>query len=122
MLYTHITVDAGEAAMFSQVLWNNALEFSKVIIHLGDLHAFMEFFGMIGKLVTGSGFEDIIFQADMCTSGNVKGVLSGKYYNKAWIINECFAEEIDILLCEKYVDIPTELKNRFKVLTEKNYS
>ena len=38
MLYTHITVDAGAAAKFYQVLWNNESEFKNVLIHLGDLH------------------------------------------------------------------------------------
>ena len=103
---------------FFQVIWNNSVEFAKVVIHLGDLHAFMEFFGVIGKLVFSSGFEDVIYQADMCTSGNVRGVLSGKHYNKAWVLNECFAEAIDRLFCEKYVEMPTEVEKNLKEMTE----
>ena len=118
MKYTQITADAGAAGKFFQVIWNNSVEFAKVIIHLGDLHAFMEFFGVIGKLVCSSCFEDVIYQADMCTSGNVKGVLSGKHYNKAWVLNECFAEAIDRLFCEKYVEMPTEVEKNLKEMTE----
>ena len=55
-------------------IWNNEDEFKKVLVHLGDLHGFMEFFGMIGKLVSESGFEDTIYQADLCTTGSVKGM------------------------------------------------
>ena len=43
--YTHITADTGAAGKFFQVIWNNSVEFAKVIIHLGDLHTFM-FFGV----------------------------------------------------------------------------
>ena len=73
MRYTHITTDAGAAAKFYHVVWNNPLEFKNVIIHLGDFHAMVETFGIIGKIVAGSGFEDIVYQAGLCTSGGIKG-------------------------------------------------
>ena len=118
MLYTHITVDAGAAAKFYQVLWNNESEFKNVLIHLGDLHGFMEFFGMIGKMVTSSGFEDTIYQADMCTTGSVNGVLSGKHYNNAWIVHESFAEAVDRLFCRKYVNATKSLDAKVKKIKE----
>ena len=118
MQYTHITVDAGAAMKFYQVVWNNADEFKTVLIHLGDLHGFMEFFGMIGKLASGSGFEDTIYQADLCTTGSVKGILSGKHYNRTWLVNECFAEAIDRLFCEKYVSLPQPLEVKIKTMSE----
>ena len=115
MKYTHITADAGAAAKFYHVIWNNKEEFKDVLIHLGDLHGFMEFFGMMGKLVKGSGFEDTIYQADMCTSGSVNGVLSGKHYNNAWKIHECFAEAIDRQFRAKYVEVPQSLCIKLKL-------
>ncbi len=69
MKFAHITVDAGAAQRFYHVVWNNPIEFQDVIIHMGDFHAMMEFFGNVGKLVTGSGFEEVIYQAGSCTSG-----------------------------------------------------
>ena len=87
-------------------------------MHLGDLHVFMEFFGMIGKLVSGSGFEDTIYQADLCTTGSVKGIISGKHYNKTWLVNECFAEAIDRLFCDRYVNLPQPLEVQIKTMSE----
>ncbi len=111
MKYTHITVDAGAAMKFYHVLWNNPDEFKDVFIHLGDFHALMEFFGTIGKLVTGSCFEEVVYQAGMCTSGGIKGVISGKHYNRSWFVHECVAEAIDRLFCSEYIsDIPEEVK------------
>ena len=114
MKYTNITVDAGAAAKFYQVVWNNPIEFKNVIIHLGDMHGFMEFFGNIGKAVTGSGFEDIIYQAELCTTGGIKGVLPGKLYNRSWMVHECFAEAIDRLFCETFIDIPPDQEEHFQ--------
>ena len=109
MKYTNITVDAGAAATYYQVVWNNPIEFKNVIIHV-----FMEFFGNIGKAVTGSGFEDIIYQAELCTTGGIKGVLSGKHYNRSWMVHECFAEAIDRLFCETFIDIPPDQEEHFQ--------
>ena len=36
MKYTHITVDAGAAAKFYHIIWNNSVGFKDVFIYLGD--------------------------------------------------------------------------------------
>ena len=84
MKYIHINVDVGTASKFYQVIWNNPERSNNCIIHLGDFHAMQELFSIIGKIVTESGFEDVLYQADLLTSGGIKGVLSGKHYNKSW--------------------------------------
>ena len=53
-----------------------------IFIYLRDLHAFMALFGSIGKFVTGGGFEEIVYQAGLCTSGSMNGLLYGKHYNR----------------------------------------
>ena len=103
MKYTHITVDAGAAAKFYHVVWNNSTEFKNVLIHLGDFHTMMQFFCIIGKIITGSGFEETVYQGGLCTSGGIKGVLSGKHYNRSWTVHECFANALDRLFCESIV-------------------
>ena len=103
MKYVHITTDAGAAAKFFHILWNYPAEFKNVSIHLGDLHGFMEFFRVIGKIVQGSGFEKIVYQANLCTSLSLQGVLNGKQYNRSWLINECFSKVIERLFCQAYV-------------------
>ena len=100
MTYTHITLDVGAAEKYYRVIWNNKTEFRNVIIHLGDFHAFQHFFSNIGKFIRDSGFDDVIFQAEMCSEGSLKSVLKGKAYNKSWLVHECMAEAIDRLLHE----------------------
>lgn len=69
-------MDVGAASKFYHIVWNNPEKFKQVVIHLGDFHGMMEFFGVIGKIIQGSGFEEIVYQAELCTSGGIKGVLS----------------------------------------------
>ena len=82
MRYTHITLDVGAAIKAFHVVWNDKDRWSNIIIHLGDFHAFMALFGSIRKFVTGNGFEEIVYQAGLCTSGSMNGLLSGKHYSR----------------------------------------
>ena len=41
----------------------------------------------MGMLVTNTGFEDIVYQSGVCSSGSINGVLAGTHYNKAWIVH-----------------------------------
>ena len=106
MKYTHITLDCGAAIKAYHVLWNNPDRFKHIIIHLGDFHAMQAFFGCIGSYVSGSGFEDIIFQLGLCQPGTMNALLKGKHYNQAWLIHECFAEAVSRIFIERFV--PTE--------------
>lgn len=101
--YVHIVTDVGAASKFYHVVWNNPNEFKNVIIHLGDMHAFMENFAVVGKFVDGSGFEEIVFQSGQAQSGTIRGVLSGKHYNRAWSTHEAFSEAIDRLFMKTYM-------------------
>ena len=56
-----------------------------------------ESLGVIGKLVSGSGFEDIIFQAEICSTGSLNGVLSGFHYNREWTVHNVMAEALSRL-------------------------
>ena len=53
---------------------------------------------VIGNFVSGSGFEDIVFQSGMMKSGCIKGVLSGRDYNNTWIVHNVMSEALERLL------------------------
>lgn len=109
-LPTHISFDVGAAMKAFHVVWNDPDAWSDIIIHLGDFQAMVAFFGMIGKLVTGSGFEDVLFQAGLCSSGSISGVMSGKHYNRCWTVHEAFAEALERLFIERFMpEVPEVL-------------
>ena len=61
-------------------------------------------------MVNGSGFEDIIFQSGLCTSGSLQAVLSGSHYNRAWSIHLTIAEALERLLITRFlVEIKPEI-------------
>ena len=120
MRYCHITLDIGAAMKAYQVVWNNPEIWTDIIIHPGDFHAMMAFFGVIGCYIKGSGFEEILFELDLCSSGSINGVISGKQYNRCWYIHEAFSEALSRIFIEQFITtpIPDVLQNKIDVLDE----
>ena len=58
---------------------------------------------VIGKIVKGSGFEDIIFQSGACLTGSLNGVWMGSHYNRAWTAHSAFSEALERLLIERFI-------------------
>ena len=66
---------------------------------------------MIGSLVKNSGFEDLVYQAELCTSGSLQGVLVGSHYNRAWAVQRVVSESSERLFLVRFLtetkpDIP----------------
>ena len=53
--------------------------------------------------MAGSGFGDAIFQAEVCSSGSLNGVLLGSHYNRCWTVHSAFAEALERLLLERFL-------------------
>ena len=59
--YTYVALDVGAAVKAYHVKWNQLDKWSKIIIHLGDFHALLDFFGSIGLYVSGGRFEKTLY-------------------------------------------------------------
>ena len=100
MPYTNITLDVGAAMSAYKLLWNYSDIYNDVIIHLGDFHFMKENFQVLGGIVAESGFEDLVYQAGVCSSGSLLGVLSGSHYNRSWTVHSAVSEALErLLLC-----------------------
>ena len=73
----------------------------------------MAFFAVIGRLVSSSGFEEVLFQAGHCTSGSITGVISGKHYNRCWLVHEAFSEALERLFLARFLPNIPEVANEF---------
>ena len=62
--------------------------------------------------VSGSGFEDILFQAGLCSSGSIAGLLSGKH-NRNWLLHEALSEALERLFEEQYIPEVPEMLVKF---------
>ena len=103
MPYVNITLDSGAAINCFKLIWNYSTVFDNVIVHLGDFHFMKEIFTVLGKLVKGSGFEEVVFQSNLSTSGSLNGVLSGSRHNRYWKVHEHFVEALERLLQERFL-------------------
>ena len=89
--YANIKFDIGAAMNTFKVLWNYPEKFSNIVIHLYMKEGFI----LMGTLIGGSGFEDVIFQAGICSSGSMNGVISGSHYCRSWAVHGLFSEAIE---------------------------
>lgn len=71
---------------------------------------------VIGCIVRESGFEDIIFEAGVCTSGSLQGVLAGSHYNRCWNVHNVFSESLERVFLKRFLlqlklEIPHQLSH-----------
>ena len=78
MKYTHITVNVGAAEKYYKAICINPDEFKDAILYLGDFHDFMHFLSNCEQFLSNSRFEEILYQARMCSVGGIRPVLSRK--------------------------------------------
>ena len=104
MPHLNVFLDVGAAMNACKLVWNYPDKFSNVLVHLGDFHFMKEIFNVVGTMIDGSGFDDIIFQANLCSSESLASVINGSHYNRCWRVDEPFAEALERLLMERFID------------------
>ena len=104
MPFSNVFLDVGASINACKLIWNYTNVFSNVIVHLGDFHFMKEIFSFVGTMVNGSGFNDVIFQANLCSTESLASVISGSHYNRCWRVYDPFAEALERLLMERFVD------------------
>jgi len=77
-------------------------DLSRVIIHIGAFHTMCAYMGALGHMLAGSGFEEVLIEADICASGSIEKVLSGKHFNHAVRVHQRMLEADEQLLWEDF--------------------
>ena len=95
MPYTNITLDMGAALPAYKMIWSNPEKYSTIIIHPGDFHMMKEVFQIIGLFISSTGFEDVIFQSNLCTYGSLGGMIAGSHYNRGWPVHSAASEALE---------------------------
>jgi len=102
--YTFVTMDLAAAKIAYDIQWNNAVKFSKLIIHLGAFHIMCSYMGAIGTMMVGSGFEEILIESGMCASGSIVKVISGKHYNRAMRVHQHMIDALERMLLDVFIE------------------
>ena len=92
MLYTNTTLDVGAAMSSYKFIWNYPDNYRDVVIHFVK-----ENFQVIGPFITESGFEDIVYQSNVCSTGSLLDVLSGSHYNRCWTVHNATSERLFLM-------------------------
>ena len=109
--YINVNLDVRGALKTYKVLWNFQDEFKSIFIHLADLHFMKECFNFLGYLISGSGFEDIVHHAGLCSPGSLNRVISGSHCNRCWTVHANFAEALERLLFQRFLKIKSEIES-----------
>ena len=103
-LYTITSFDLRVIMKVMPIIWDKPEVYSNHIILIGSFHTIINYLSMIGHRMAGSGYSEILTEANLITSGCLNGVLSGNSYSKSlWclkVVSECFER----LLFAAFVD------------------
>ena len=115
--YTIITFDLGVCMKAYPLIWNQPERYANHIILIGTFHLSSACMKMLAKKMEGSGFSDILLEADLIGTGSIKGVLSGKHYERALHCHKVIAEALERLLLLQYFSThDDELSNESRKL------
>ena len=103
--YVLNTFDLGGCMKALPLIWKNPERYAKHIVMPGQFHTTMNYMGMItSHKLRGSGYAEILQEANLVTSGCLKNVLSGKAYAKALFCLETVSEAMERLLMERFIE------------------
>lgn len=95
---TFITFDLAVAKKAYNILWQRSDLYQNVFVHLGAFHTALSYLSALGKLMKGSGFDDIVVEAGICAHGSIEAVLKGNHYNRAIRVHCVMLEALERLL------------------------
>ena len=72
----------------------NNLKLKIVLVIVFYQYFFIPLYLVIGSLVNGSDFQDLIYLSKVCNSGSLEGVVAGSHYNRCWYIHSTISEAL----------------------------
>lgn len=101
-VHTFITLDLAAAIKAYAVQWHSN-KYQDIVINIGVFHTICSYFGCLGKLMAGSGFEDVLVESGICASGSIAKVMSGKHYNRAMRVHKIMMEALQRQLIKVFM-------------------
>lgn len=96
---------ANLTGQYSDLYW-------KVVPVVGQFHTCMVLLGVIGTRFGSAGLTDLLVASDLVAEGSLKGVISGKHYNRGMACYKIAVEALESLRFEAYINtLPKEKKN-----------
>jgi len=102
---TFVTFDYADyaaARIAFDIVWDKSAVFSNVVVHLGAFHTMCSYMGALGKMMAGSGFEEVLIEAGTCASGSINQVMNGSHYNRAMKVHKLMVDALERLLLRQF--------------------
>ena len=100
--YVFTTFDLGVCMKAYPLIWNYPVKFDRHIVMIGMIHLVCGYYKMLGKKMEGSGFDDVLLEANLISSGSLQGVLLGKNYSRATRCHKVLTEALHRLLFSEF--------------------
>lgn len=92
-----VTYDLAIAKMAFQLQLDEAPEFDRIFITLGDFHTKMAFLKAIGKFFDESGGSNILVESGIIAQGSINGIITATHFNRSSRIHNQLAAAFEIL-------------------------
>jgi hypothetical protein len=102
--YVFVTFDLAMAKIAYNIIWHSPDKYGHIIVNLGAFHTMCAYMAALGKMITGSGFEDILIDSGICASGSINQVLSGKHYNRSIRVHHHMLDAISHLILDAFIE------------------
>jgi len=102
--YCFITMDLAAAKIALDITWSAPDKFSHVIVQFGGFHVMCSYLRALGKMMSGSEFEDLLLEADVCAGESIDKLMAGKHYNRAMQVHQLMLDATERLLLEAFID------------------
>ena len=103
--YVLNTFDMGGCMKALPYVWRFPLRYQKHVITPGPFHTGMNYIGMItAHKCNGSGYSEILIEAQLVSNGCLNSVLKGKAYSKALFCLKTVSEAMERLLYRSFLD------------------
>jgi len=102
--FTFVTFDLAAAKLAFNVKFHNPEQFSNVTVHLGAFHTICAYMAALGRMMEGSGFEELVLDAGICASGSLDQMISGKHYNRALRVHQNMADALGRLMAKVFLE------------------
>ncbi|CAH1773854.1 unnamed protein product [Owenia fusiformis] len=97
------TFDLGGCMKALPLIWKFPEQYKKHVVTPGPFHTGMNYINMVtGHKCMGSGYSEILMEAELVTSGSLNSVLKGKAYAKAIFCLKTVCEAMERLLIERF--------------------
>ena len=101
-IYTSVTFDLAVATKAYSLCWQFTDQYYNVIVRMGVFYVIFSHFSTLGKLLREGGFSESVIESEICASGSIDKVMSGRHYNRALGTHKLVVEGFERLLFKRF--------------------